>query len=172
MAASIYEGIHSDGVFFNSYNQFFSDIHLPSGPDADTHICNGFADDAARHRDMALTDNDEQHDWFSEPARINGRNVLQFLGYHLGLQISFLSTRIDFGGLGFSCIATYESILFTSEHIAHASDGLDWGGVERLGYHRILRWASLDRRVLGGRCHEESVTNVATVRNGTARLQS
>ena len=64
--------------------------------DADAHVGKGFADDAARHGNMTLTDSDEQHHLFTEPGRIDRRNIVQFLGYHLGLPDQLLlSSRID-----------------------------------------------------------------------------
>jgi hypothetical protein len=39
----------SDGGFFDSQDQFFSDIHLTSRIEADTDVGDGFTNDAARH---------------------------------------------------------------------------------------------------------------------------
>jgi hypothetical protein len=78
-----YLTIRGDGVFFDSENQFLSDIHLPPRLDADAHVGDGFADDPARHWDTALTDNDKKNRRFTEPGRIDGRNIIRFLSYHL-----------------------------------------------------------------------------------------
>jgi hypothetical protein len=43
--------------FFNSWNQFLSDIHLPTRLDADARVGGRFTYDLAGHRDMTLADN-------------------------------------------------------------------------------------------------------------------
>jgi hypothetical protein len=68
----IYPALKGDGVFFDGKNQFLSEIHLPSGFDADAHVGEGFSDDAARQRDVALTNCNEQNHRLTEPGRIRG----------------------------------------------------------------------------------------------------
>jgi hypothetical protein len=58
---SIHAGIRYGSIFFHGENQVFSDVHLPSGPDADAHIGSRFADDPAWHGDVAFADNNEQN---------------------------------------------------------------------------------------------------------------
>ena len=70
--------------FFNGQNQIFSDIHFPSGPDADAYVGGRFTYNLARHRDMTLADNDEHNHWFSEPRRIHGRTIFRSLCDHAG----------------------------------------------------------------------------------------
>jgi hypothetical protein len=75
--------VRSDHVFLDSENQFLSEIHLPSGLDADANVSDGFTDDAARHGDTALTDCNEQNHRFTEPGRIYGRIIFSFLSDHV-----------------------------------------------------------------------------------------
>jgi hypothetical protein len=88
LAGSIYESIHRDS-FFDGQDQFFSDIHFPTRLDSDAQIGEGFADDAARHGDMALSDDDEQNHWFTEPRGVHWRKILCSLGNHVGLHYAF-----------------------------------------------------------------------------------
>ena len=71
--ALVYPVVQAGRVFFDSQDQFLSEIHLPSGIDADAHGGDRFADDATRHGDVALTDCNEQNHRFTKPGRICGR---------------------------------------------------------------------------------------------------
>jgi hypothetical protein len=89
LTALVYPAIRDDAVFFNRENQFLPKVHLQSNVDADVHGGDGFAHNAARQRDLALTDRNEQHHRFAEPARIRMRGIFNSLSDHVGQPLYF-----------------------------------------------------------------------------------
>jgi hypothetical protein len=65
--ALIHKGIRGCGSLFDRKNQIFADFHFPSGLDADTHVKFRLTYNGAWHRDMALTNYDEQDHRLTEP---------------------------------------------------------------------------------------------------------
>lgn len=58
--------------------------HLPSRRDPKANVGDGFTDDVARPRDIALTDCNEQNHRFTELGRIYGRTTFSSLNDHVG----------------------------------------------------------------------------------------
>jgi hypothetical protein len=92
---SIHSGFHGDDNFFNGEYQIFSDIHFPSGMQADAHVGGRFANNVARHWDMTLADHDEYNHRFTDPCRIHGRKFLRTIGDHAGEPLILETTSSD-----------------------------------------------------------------------------
>jgi hypothetical protein len=71
---AVYRTVWVHGFFFDGQNQLLPEIYLPPRIDVDANLANGFANDAATHWDVALTDSDNQNNRFAEPRRIPGRH--------------------------------------------------------------------------------------------------
>jgi hypothetical protein len=72
VAPLIHAAFRGSDDFFDGENQILSYVHLPSRLYADAYVGRGFANNAARHWDMTLADNDEHNHRFTEPDRIHG----------------------------------------------------------------------------------------------------
>jgi hypothetical protein len=88
---SIYAAVRGDGILFNGQDQFLANIHLPARFDTDTHGRDGFADNAARQREAALTDREEQNHELAKPDRVRMREILRSLGEHVGYPLEFVT---------------------------------------------------------------------------------
>jgi hypothetical protein len=80
--SSVHQAIRGVGDFFDSQDLIFADFNLQARLDAQAHFAGSFADDFARHWDLALTDDHKQNHMFANPGRIRRRKIVCSLGDH------------------------------------------------------------------------------------------
>src|SRR5665213_881014 len=97
---SIHPNLPNSRSFFDSTNQFFSNLQFKSGLNADANVGIRFADDPAMQRDTILKDLNEQNHRFINPVRISGRTIPSFLSAHA---VSYTHLRAHETGRNLVC---------------------------------------------------------------------